>query len=385
MNGFAPLILLLLLFQGSSAPAYMRAGDRVEQQLRDHRAELNQFLDGLRQVIVQYSTPAQAKPLLQQLQDTPPEPGIFGYQMLPQITSPQLSPKPVTSFSYSWAITEGYISGERAKLARTLAKVKRLNEAAPVSRPTLLSGLVRDYRELVSNHRTIDQYIQYNRFWQRSIALDRSRFDQLTALYEQMRSGDSDTSDAIRKVLGTPRAPDFIRVERSGNSTVLRIPVNTDIQNPAYIAQVENVVEKFWTASDDSGHYSVDLQFRILSPDRVYAGSTAPQVGARVDISSHAARFPNGAGILTTGAEFTHASVGRYVALGPGALAPRTLAHEFGHLFGFTDGYIRGYRDLGEEGFEILELTSFFDDIMSAPREGNVQATHFRLLLAALR
>ena len=27
--------------------------------------------------------------------------------------------------------------------------------------------------------------------------------------------------------------------------------------------------------------------------------------------------------------------------------------------------------------FEILELTSVFDDIMSAPREGHVQAAHF--------
>ena len=61
-----------------------------------------------------------------------------------------------------------------------------------------------------------------------------------------------------------------------------------------------------------------------------------------------------------------------------------TLAHEFGHILGFTDGYVRGYADLGEKGFEILELTSFFDDIMSAPREGHVQPTHFKLLLDAL-
>jgi hypothetical protein len=96
-------------------------------------------------------------------------------------------------------------------------------------------------------------------------------------------------------------------------------------------------------------------------------------------------RFPSDGGVLTTGAEFTYGSVGHYVALGPGDLAPRTLAHEFGHIFGFNDGYIRGYNDLGEKGFEILELTAFFDDIMSAPREGHVQPTHFKLLMEALR
>src|SRR5262249_17760022 len=77
--------------------------------------------------------------------------------------------------------------------------------------------------------------------------------------------------------------------------------------------------------------------------------------------------------------------VGRYVALAPGDLSIRTLAHEFGHVLGFHDGYIRGYRDLGEQGFEIMELTSVFDDIMSAPREGHVQPAHFRLVIESLQ
>jgi hypothetical protein len=71
--------------------------------------------------------------------------------------------------------------------------------------------------------------------------------------------------------------------------------------------------------------------------------------------------------------------------LGPGDVTVRTLAHEFGHVLGFRDGYVRGYRDLGESGFEILELTSDFDDIMSAPREGRVLETHFRLIMEGVR
>jgi hypothetical protein len=53
-------------------------------------------------------------------------------------------------------------------------------------------------------------------------------------------------------------------------------------------------------------------------------------------------------------------------------------------VLGFQDGYVRGYRDLGKDGFEILEITPKFDDLMSAPRQGSVQVTHFKLLLANL-
>lgn len=43
---------------------------------------------------------------------------------------------------------------------------------------------------------------------------------------------------------------------------------------------------------------------------------------------------------------------------------------------------VSGYQVLPR--IQILELTTFFDDIMSAPRQGNVQAEHFKLILAAL-
>src|SRR6185503_19984155 len=109
--------------------------------------------------------------------------------------------------------------------------------------------------------------------------------------------------------------------------------------------------------------------------------TAAVERGARIDVRAHAAEFPEDGAVLTSGAQTTHSLVGRYIALAPGDLSTRTLAHEFGHILGFRDGYIHGYRDLGDQGFEILELTSVFDDIISAPREGHVQAAHFKLIL----
>ncbi|HLQ78619.1 MAG TPA: hypothetical protein VK210_14770, partial [Terriglobia bacterium] len=117
----------------------------------------------------------------------------------------------------------------------------------------------------------------------------------------------------------------------------------------------------------------------------LYEKDPAPKRGEHIDMKVHTARFPSDGVILTTGAEMTNAIVKRYLALGPGDISERLLAHEFGHLLGFPDGYIRGYKDLGEKGFEILELTSFFDDIMSAPRDGSVQPAHFKLILETIK
>src|SRR5262249_57701658 len=138
-------------------------------------------------------------------------------------------------------------------------------------------------------------------------------------------------------------------------------------------AKAKGAIEDLWRAEDADSSYRLELDIRQVTP--------FAQPGDHIDIRSHAARFPTDGAVLTTGAQTTHSFVGRYVALAPGDLSIRTLAHEFGHVLGFRDGYIRGYRDLGERGFEILELTSVFDDIMSAPREGHVQAAHFKLLL----
>jgi hypothetical protein len=140
-----------------------------------------------------------------------------------------------------------------------------------------------------------------------------------------------------------------------------------------------------WQANDGYMEYAVEVDLRRISPSELYGKGPAPARGDHINLQSHAARFPSDGAVLTTGAEAIHSFVGRYVALGPGDLSRRTLAHEFGHLLGFRDGYIRGYRDLGKEGFEILELTSIFDDIMTAPRQGNVQATHFKLILDEMK
>jgi len=170
--------------------------------------------------------------------------------------------------------------------------------------------------------------------------------------------------------------PAFVKVDRTKpDYIVIRVPVYTDIQDEEFLAKAKSAIEELWQAKEGDVTYRLEIELRPVPP--------SAQQGDRIDVRAHAAKFPEDGAVLTTGAQTNHSLVGRYVALAPGDLYARTLAHEFGHVLGFRDGYIRGYRDLGERGFEILELTSVFDDLMSAPREGHVQSAHFRLIVEA--
>jgi hypothetical protein len=376
---FMPILALVLSLQTGQVderPAYAREGDRIEQEFLAHRDRLISFFSTLRGLLdEQASTLSRLQP-----QDAPP-PSVgvrFGYGVLPRILdNAKAGSPPVSVFSYSWPITDGYIAGEQTKLELAEARLHSALNASPDEKAKIIAELVAEYRNLLNNQRTIDQYIQYNQFWQRSIAQDRVRFDQLTKVYDLMKSDDADTAQAIREVLGKPLVPSFITVDRSTpGRIVMRAPVYTDIEDQEFLTKAKSSIEELWQARDGETSYCVEIDFRRVPP--------RAQPGDHIDVRAHAEHFPEDGVVLTTGAQTTYSFVGRYIALAPGDLPARTLAHEFGHVLGFRDGYIRGYRDLGEHGFEILELTSVFDDIMSAPREGHVQVAHFKLIMDAL-
>src|SRR4051812_32940021 len=80
-----------------TSPAYVREGDRVEQEFRIYRDKLDKFYTSLRSTI-ERDIPV----LLPELEEAPPEPVVYGYQLLPHIVdNGPLDHKPVTTFSYS--------------------------------------------------------------------------------------------------------------------------------------------------------------------------------------------------------------------------------------------------------------------------------------------
>src|SRR5262249_35189398 len=170
VTAFLSLALAFLTVQGDERPAYAREGDRIEQEFLAQRDRLTAFYVTLRSLLSQQpaSVTAALPPL--QPQDAPAAAGArFGYGVLPKIVDPVRTATPqVSVFSYSWPITEGYIAGERVKLDRAEESLKQAAAAPDETKAKIISNLISEYRSLLTNHGTIDQYIQYNQFWQRS-------------------------------------------------------------------------------------------------------------------------------------------------------------------------------------------------------------------------
>jgi len=210
---FTWLALVLALAAGQTVPrtdrpAYVREGDRVEQEFRTYRDRLERFHSTLLAII------QRDIPLLQsELREPPPQPVVYGYQLLPRIVDNAFGQaRPVTSFAYSWPITRGYINGEGIKLDRAEAEMQLAEKSTGVAKSTLILSLIGSYKSLLDNQRVIDQYIEYNRLWQRTIAENRPRYDELTKVYNLVQSADTDTAAAIRRVLGQPLVPSSINV-----------------------------------------------------------------------------------------------------------------------------------------------------------------------------
>jgi hypothetical protein len=159
------------------------------------------------------------------------------------------------------------------------------------------------------------------------------------------------------------------------------VPIYTDIQDETFVASAKKIIESAWRVQAGTTTFRVELNISYVSSEFLFANSEKPAIGQPVDVPRHLRRFPTGAAILTSGAVTTH--VQDYaIVLGPHAIVPGILAHEFGHILGLRDSYVRGYKDLGENGFQLMEVAPDAGDIMAAPLTGTVLQSHFETILA---
>jgi len=195
--------------------------------------------------------------------------------------------------------------------------------------------------------------------------------------------------------MGSVDPPAFVRIEaRADHRWLITVSMYTDITDAAFLQAFTRAVETMWRGRAGEDEVRVRVDVDVIPPERLYCGDAKgageraadcapPRAGEEIDLAAHVMRFPEGRGVLTTGAGSTHVAARRAIALGSHDVTPRTLAHEFGHLLGFPDGYLRGYRDLGADGFQVMELVSDPSDIMASPGNGSVLDRHFEELVGA--
>jgi hypothetical protein len=245
----------------------------------------------------------------------------------------------------------------------------------------------------------LEDHLAYHAGWQAEVVTNRAWFrrqnriaGKVARMVEWTEQGvEPERIAALREAVLDDLAPfrptpGLCAVERSDGSRVLVLEVATDIEDDTYLDEVRRAVEQTWSEAEAARErrFVLEVRWRRLAPDALYPGGT-PARGAAIDVQRHRDRFPEEALVLTSGAKSTHAWTGRSVLLGPSPLHRRTLAHEFGHLLGFDDAYLRGYEGdpAGPWGATLFEWVGLRDDLMGNPTGGRVTARMVDRLLEA--
>lgn len=403
-----------------SKPAYVTRGDQVESRYRAYRERLERFHDLLSERVKELGLD-----LLPKLQAAAPKPIPHGYQILPKFAAdlavPSKKPR-ATSTGFSWPRTDQLIDQGAKSLAALEAELERAAARPGEERRAAYDKLIDGFRRLSDGRKLIDSNIQYNRLWQFNIAELKAEYDRQTRLHDavlerqaildaldakddtalraalgavkgidptksraaiesDLRAREKSLAGELERAAGALTTPAFIRVEQNApRRWTLRVPMYTDIEDAGFVQAFKDAVEKIWRLRDGGDEFQVEIALTTLAPARLYGSVAAPLKGARIDVAKHIGLFPQGGAALTTGAVTTHV-FGRAIVLGPHDIAPHVLAHEFGHILGFRDYYFRGYRDLGADGYLVMEAIGDPNDIMGAPGYGPVLRRHFEKIV----
>jgi hypothetical protein len=241
--------------------------------------------------------------------------------------------------------------------------------------------------------RNLEDHLGYHAYWQEAVVEFPEFFEARNLVVARVRglegAGDEGSWREILSELAPFTKSEGLRIEeRPDGSRVLPVTVTTDIGDEGFLAAFREGVESAFVESEAALRlrFSIELTLLRLTPDELYPEGP-PETGSSIDLEAHLALFPEGARVLTTGEESTHAWPGRNIVLGPADVSRRTLAHEFAHLLGFRDAYLRGFDAASDERFGVVlvEWTGLQDDLMGDSKGGRVTPRMIRTLLRVYR
>ena len=409
------VLLALALLVVTVAPSSPVAGtapserEKAESAFETYTAELESFHGRLLSALAE-----EAPDLHEELSREKPARTPFGYQLVPAVVANSRPPSTglqSRSRSYSWSKLSAFIARERGQIKR---REERLTEAPTVDaadRRAAFEALVTGYRSARRTHRTLERRLEHNNLWQPILARAPARYVARRELHdavverERLRTagalGARDVEGGERRARlaaidamiaaasSIPYRRDYLELRRpEPGRWVFALKMYTDLEDEALVAAFGRAVESEWRRETPDGLFEVEIEWIEISAADLYSAQSdevepppVPRRGETIDIRRHAGRFPDDGGCLTTGARSIRVIGAGCVVLSPLDLAPRTMAHEFGHVLGFRDEYVRAARDLGEAGYEILEIVPRMTDIMGSPGYGSVQPYHFEALL----
>jgi hypothetical protein len=262
-----------------------------------------------------------------------------------------------------------------------------------------LEPQVVEFERLRWQLRNMGQHLAYHVQWQRAaaeqVAFYAGRNRIATSIREMQgleeSGGSTDRIAELRQSIDksvatfTPSTGLAIKIREEG-IRVLPVKVYTDIDDEAFLeAFHEGVQEAFSnSAAARKQRFAVNLEIHHLSAAELYPQGV-PARGSAINLKKHIAHFPPDKLIVSTGGASTHARTGRNITLGPNPTTKRILAHEFGHLLGFSDAYLRSYRGDPEDpyGVVFLEWTGLIDNLMGSPGKGRVTEEMIERLINA--
>lgn len=299
-----------------------------------------------------------------------------GYGLLPEIVdSPPLKPITLRASRFSLRTVS-----DRSE--RTLDFARDLAQRSANMLGGSLAELVADFEDLRSRLRRLDKQIAYHTHWQSAVISRADYFAERNRLLRLLEAakGDRDRLDLVifeqrpRIARFYPRS-ELKAYRAADGKIVLPVSVVTDIEDSPFLDAFRDAVDAAFvhSAAARERGFAVELTLREIKPDELYPDG-APATGEQIALGEHVKRFSKGAFVLTTGASHTNVLRGRYIIFGPSPVSHRTLAHEFGHLLGLDDAYLRGYEGGVDDPFGVVlvEWTGLTDDLMGNPGEGRV-------------